>query len=238
MSVAIDLLKASVAKKGGLSLVPPLHSQIAPPPERVPLFWPELEAVLPDQGLPRGVVELAAPRALGGATRIALAAVRGGQGRSPGAWCAWVDPEGTLYAPGVAKAEVDLQRLLVVRPSRRDLGRVAVKLAQSRAFEVLVLDCSPLALVPRGTGGGGTRRRSAVRPEVLVRKLALLAEEGGGTVVLLTDSTEPRPAPWPVALRLELSRAPGGLTVKVARDRLCRLGSARLPWPAPASIAG
>jgi len=69
---------------------------------------------------------------------------------------------------------------------------------------------------------------------VLVRKLALLAEDGGSTILLLTDTTDPRPVPWPVALRLELSRAPGTLTVKVAKERFCRLGSARIAWPAPA----
>ena len=34
---------------------------------------------------------------------VALAAVRGGQAKAEGAWCAWLDPEGSLYAPGVAE---------------------------------------------------------------------------------------------------------------------------------------
>jgi hypothetical protein len=245
VALAVDLLKAAQRKKhGGLALVSNVLGEGASPPlDALPLFWPELEQALPDGGLPRGVVELSAARALGGATRVALAAVRGGQGRSPGAWCAWVDPEGSLYAPGVARAEVDLQRLLVVRPPRKDLARVAVKLAQSQAFEVIVVDYSAPALViaPATKAGALTsglsskRKRSTYRPEVLVRKLALLAEEGGSTVVFITDSNEPRPIPWPVALRLDLSRVPGALTVKVVKDRFCRLGASRVAWPARAS---
>jgi hypothetical protein len=62
-------------------------------------------------------------------------------------------------------------------------------------------------------------------PEVLVRKLALAAEPSGATVMLLTDSARPRTAPWPVALRLELSRpSRHELTVRVAKDRCGRSG--------------
>ena len=46
---------------------------------------------------------------------MALAAVRAGQARGRGAWCAWVDPEGTLHAPGVVAAGVELARMLVDR---------------------------------------------------------------------------------------------------------------------------
>jgi RecA/RadA recombinase len=164
---------------------------------------------------------------------VALAAVAGAQSRDEKAWCAWLDPEGSLYAPGAHKAGVDLARMLVVQPSRKDLARVAVKLAASRAFDVIVIDYNPPALVPlqQGRSGGPKRRRAALRPEVLMRKLALLAEEGGSTIIVLTDKAEPRPMQWPVALRVELSRAPGALTVKVVKDRLCRLSSSKIAWP-------
>src|SRR5437867_12631025 len=72
------------------------------------LGWRELDEALPDGGLPRGVVELASPRAIGGGSAIALSAVRAAQARDARAWCAWIDPEGTLYARGVAMAGVDL----------------------------------------------------------------------------------------------------------------------------------
>ena len=239
MSAALDLLKASKTKALALVSLAQLEGDGGLSPG-LSLSWPELEGVLPDRGLPRGVVELACARGLGGATWVALAAVRGGQAKAEGAWCAWLDPEGSLYAPGVAKAEVDLQRLLVVRPPRKDLAEVAVKLVQSHAFEVIVIDHTPPALVKPETARALPHARSRsrqLRPEVLVRKLALLAEDAGATVVLLTDAAEPRPMPWPVALRIELSRSPGALMVKITKDRFCRLATAKVAWPARA-LAG
>jgi recombination protein RecA len=199
------------------------------PVQALDLGWAELGAALPDGGLPRGVVELSAPRALGGATSVALAAVRAGQARAPGAWCAWMDPEGTLHAPGLVAAGVDLGRLLVVRVPREDLPRVAVKVVASGAFEVVVVDVDAVGgagAVARGPAGRGKR---GWPPEVLVRKLALAAEPCGATVLLSTDATKPRAVPWPVALRLELSR-PGAdtLSVRIGKDRRGRIGAARV----------
>jgi hypothetical protein len=185
------------------------------------IAWPGLGEVLPDGGLPRGVVELTAPRSLGGATSLALASVRAGQGRGRDAWCAWVDPEASLYAPGVLRAGVDLTRLLVVCPDRGSFGRTAVKVVQSGAFEVVVLDVDAIG----GAPAAPTKR--AIAPEVLVRKLALAAEPSGTTVLLLTDSTRHRAVPWPVALRLELERpSQAELSVRVAKDKRGRVGVA------------
>ncbi len=196
------------------------------------LSWPELDEVLPDRGLPPGVVELTAPRALGGSTRVALAAVRGGQARGESAWCAWLDPEGTLHGPGVVAAGVDLARMLVVRPPRFQLARVAVKVVASGAFEVVVVDIDTVPRVRVAPSGAsypraGQSGRKPWPPEVLVRKLALAAESSGTTVLLLTDASKPRALPWPVALRVELSRPrPHALTVRIAKDRRGRVGAA------------
>ena len=197
---------------------------------KLSLDWPELDAALPDGGLPRGVVELAAPRALGGSASIAFAAVRAAHARNPRAWCAWVDPESTLYAPGLVGAGVDLTRLLVVRPPRAELARVAVKVAASRAFDVIAIDMDPLpgaGAVDVDHARRPRPRRRAWPPEVLVRKLALLAAEGGATILLLTDATIPRAVPWPVALRLELSRSLESIALRVAKDRRGRGGLAK-----------
>ncbi len=203
------------------------------------LGWPELDAALPDGGFPRGVVELAAPRALGGGASIALAAVRAAHVRNAKAWCAWIDPEGTLYAPGLVAAGVDLPRLLVVRPPRAELARVAVKIAASRAFDVIAIDMDPVpgAVVPEPSSARSPGSRKRAWPsEVLVRKLALLAAEGGATVLLLTDATTPRAIPWPVALRLEIARTPESIALRVAKDRRGRGGLAKTvplrtrPW--------
>lgn len=191
------------------------------------LAWPELSDILPDGGLPRGLVELTARGLLGGATSFALAAVRAGQARAPTAWSAWLDPEGTLHAPGVIAAGVDPARMLVVRPSRTQLARVMVKVVSSGAFEVVVVDFDAIA--------GASERRSfegdaLIRsPELLVRKLALAAEPSGMTVLLLSDSRRPRTSVWPVGLRLELSRPTRHhLSVRIAKDRRGRVGLAKV----------
>ncbi|MGA2451382.1 MAG: recombinase A [Polyangiaceae bacterium] len=192
---------------------------------RVLSLGTELDAVLPDRGLPCGVVELSAPRALGGSTSVALAAIRSGQRRCPGAWCAWLDSERTLHAPGLLAAGVALERLLIVSPPRVKLGHVALTVANSGAFEVVAIDFDA---VPETNGVPARLERKNKRewkPDVLVRKLALTAESNGVTVLLLTDAAKPRSVPWPVALRLELSRPSlGEIHVRVGKDKRGRVG--------------
>jgi hypothetical protein len=210
-----------------------------------PLGWPELEAVLPDAGMPRGVVELSAPHALGGATSVALALVGSVHAASARAWCAWIDPEATLHAPGVAAAGVALERMLVVRAPRGELARVAVKVVASGAFDVVVIDVDAVPGAARATPGksneraGRAPRGGAAADERVVRKLALAAEPSGATVLLLTDSSRPRAAPWPVALRLELSRpGPTELAVRVGKDKRARIGLAKtIPFRPAARLA-
>jgi recombination protein RecA len=237
----VQALLSALASSGSLSSMGKLRPCVlpgetgAPANETAPLAlsWPGLGDFLPDGGLPRGVVELASPRALGGATSFALEAVRAGQSRSKAAWCAWIDPEGTLHAPGVVTAGVDLGRLLVVHPPRPELGRVAVKVLGAGAFEVVVVDYDALpgarasARAHRAAEPDRVRKK-AWAPEVLVRKLALSAESSGATVLLLTDSNKPRPMQWPVALRLELARPRrDDLVVRVAKDRRGRTGGVK-----------
>lgn len=184
------------------------------------LGWPTLDEALPDGGLPRGVVELRAPRALGCATSIAIAAVRAAQRKSPKAWAAWVDAEASLYAPGLAQRGVDLARLVVVRPEREDLARVATKAVASCAFDVVVVDADAV--------GGDARvgRRTRRVDALFVRRLALGAERAGATVLLISDALAPRREPWPVALRLELARdaTDDAVVVRIGKERHGRLG--------------
>jgi recombination protein RecA len=154
-----------------------------------------------------------------------MAAVRAAHARDPRAWCAWIDPEATLYAPGLACAGIDLARLLVVRAPEGALARFSVKVAASRAFDVIVVDVDP---IPGASDAPFAARRRIVRAERFVRKLAVLAEEGGAAILLLTDARAPRASAWPVALRVELShRAPGEITLRVAKDRRGRVGLAK-----------
>ncbi|MDB4942504.1 MAG: hypothetical protein JWP97_2038 [Labilithrix sp.] len=217
----------------------------AAPADVLPLDWPELEKVLPDHGLARGVTEIASPitkhgAMRGGATTIALSAIRAAHAADPRAWCAWITEEGAspLYAPAVAQAGVDLDRLLVVRPSAADLARTVVKTAASGAFDVIVIDAphgldGRLAIpipAPGHERGAGKRtshgpRASRVDGSVVIRKLALAGEEKGTSSIVLTNLFTARAVPWPVALRLEVERRPESIAVRVTKDRRGRSSS-------------
>jgi len=186
-----------------------------------------LDAVLPDGGLLRGgVVELASQGGASLGSSVALAACRSAQQEGylragEPSWCAFVDPGGTLYGPGVEQAQVALERLLVVCPPLSALSRVAVRMASSRVFSLLVLD---LAAVP------GAELNVPLGPWARwVRQLALLVEGSMSSVVLLTDARSHRPLPLPVAQRIELSRVdPRRLKVSVKKDRSGRMFSPQI----------
>ena len=191
----------------------------------LPVGWGKLDEALPDAGLPRGaVVEIASPYGLARASSIALSACASAQAEATqrggaetaGAWCAWIDPSLTLFAPAVARAGVDLERLLVVQPSSEDVARVAAKVAASGAFAVVVID---LAGVPGQRAGQRLDRWSNA-----VRRLALSIEGTETTVILLTDAHAPRSMPLPVALRIEVDRAVEDvLMVRIAKDKRGRV---------------
>ena len=205
------------------------------------LDWPELERVLPDRGFPRGVVEIASPitkqgAMRGGATTIALSAIRAVHKADPRAWCAWITEANAppLYAPAVAQAGVDLERLLVVRPQPADLARTVVKVASSGAFELVVVDAPAgldgrLSIAADPSGKTAIRRtassRARVDGSVVVRKLALAAEEQGTTFLVLTNVFTSRAVPWPVALRIEVERRPESIALRVTKDRRGRASS-------------
>jgi hypothetical protein len=214
---------------------------LAPNETVLSLDWPELERVLPDRGLPRGVIEIASQISKhgamrGGATTIALSAVRAVHAADPRGWCAWITESSAppLYAPAAAQAGVDLERLLVVRPSAADLARTVVKVASSGAFELVIVD-APSGLDGRlslGAGAAGPARRGAgvasrarVDGSVVVRKLALAAEEKGTSCLLLTNLFTARAVPWPVALRMEVERRPEAIAVRITKDRRGRASS-------------
>jgi len=203
-----------------------------------------IDEVLPDGGLPRGaVVEVASSRGLARATSLALLAcsaaqqearLRSGDPLTVGAWCAFVDPWATLHAPALTANRVDLSRLLVVRPPLDAIARVAVRIAESRAFTLVAVDTVG---VPGAAGFPGALLAAShlvdsVRLErwpTVVRRLAIAVERTDTTVVLLTDSASHRALPLPVSLRLELTRqltsGGGQWLVRVAKERHGRVGS-------------
>ncbi len=175
--------------------------------------WPDLDQLLPDGGLPRAVIEITCKNTMfAGATGVVAAAVRAAHRRDPRSWCAWVDADSTLYAPGLARAGIDLARLLVVRAPPQSRSRVTVKLASSGAFDIVVVELP----------------HHSARYDRLVRKLALAAEQYGTSIVLLAP---PHVDPWPVALRLEIVRTQSGIDVSITKDRFGRLRLAKTHVP-------
>jgi recombination protein RecA len=195
----------------------------------LPLGVGPLDELLPDGGLLRGgVTEIAvAGTALG--TSLALSACRAAETEARRAggevpWNAFIDPSSSLFAPGVARAQVSLERLLVVRPPLEAIGRVAVRLVGSQAFAVTIIDTV-------GVPGASLAVELGSWPRI-VRRLSMALDGSKAVVLLLTDLKAPRPLPLPVAARLELTRFElDRLVVRVAKDRHGRVSAPRsIAW--------
>lgn len=186
---------------------------------------------------PEGVVsELALGGGWAGGTSLALNACRQVQetgvqfSREP-AFCAFVDPTRSLYAPGVVRAGVLLSHLLVVRPQPEDLVRVTLRLVEARSVPLVVVDLVGTPTNPLEVSLGPWSR--------VVTRLARALEGSSDRVLLLTHREAPRPLPLRVGLRIELDRpAPDQLAYRVTKsseggfgsDRALALASAsRLP---------
>ena len=241
----IDRLDAATLARLGQAGILQGTSALSPTEAILSLDWPELERVLPDGGLPRGVIEIASSGGArvskgvtrGGATTIALSAVRAVHAADARAWCAWITESNapSLFAPAVAQAGVDLERLLVVRPSPVELARTVVKVAASGAFDLVIVDApsgldGKLSLPSASPPGVGAARasgsgRARVDGSVVIRKLALASEEKGTTFIVLTNIDTARAVPWPVALRVEVERRPEAIALRVTKDRRGRASS-------------
>lgn len=184
---------------------------------------PELERALPGGGLPQGQVvelQLASSSSLG--TRLCFGALRAAQEQAVlqggEAWCAFVDPEKSLYAPALVQAGVDLERLLVVQPEPRALSRVVIQLVEARAFSVIVVDL------------GQVRREFSTREwSRAVRRMALAIENTKAVVVLLTSATRASGAlsGLPVGLRVRLRRQTADrVSVAITKDKQGRVRDA------------
>lgn len=226
-----ERLRAAGSSLLGPGLVKGVPLDAFPPATALSLgssFGAPIDAVLPDLGLPRGVVvELSAPRGLARATSLALATCAAAQAEArlrgtpdtAGAFCAWIEPSPTLFAPAVHRAGVDLTRLLVVRPNPDELARTALRVAESRAFAAIVIDT---ASVPGVLGARVDLQRS--RFPLVVRRLAIAIEGSDTTLLLLTCRSNALQTPLPVGMRIVLERPnPEKLSLFVAKDRRGRV---------------
>jgi recombination protein RecA len=99
-------------------------------------------------------------------------------------WCAFIDPTGSLYAPGVHASGVDLQRLLVVRPDEDSIIRVTLRLVESKVFPLVIVDLKGLP---------GERFEPSLNAWVrVVRRLSQALEGTSHSVLLLTDKNAKR----------------------------------------------
>jgi recombination protein RecA len=232
LPAALQGISPALAKAG-------VHLGAAPGPEELalPFGIEALDQVLPDGGFVRGgVVELSVTGESSLLTTLSLSAVRSLQregrasaaGRAP--YCAFIDPSMSLYAPGVASLGIELERLIVVRPERDAIGRVAVKLSESSVFALVVVDTV-------GTLGAPVdlSLKSFVR---IVRRLSMAVDGTKNSVLLLTSGSQPRSLPLPVAQRIEVARPTRDrLVVRVAKDKRGRVTPPRsLIWAHPSGI--
>jgi cell division inhibitor SulA/protein ImuA len=200
-----------------------------------------LGELLPGGGFPSGaVVELVSPANLGHGLSVALAACAQNQVQSVRlggdmAWCAFLDPDRTLFGPAVQASGVRLERLLVLRPPRHLLVSTAVRVASSRLFSVIVAD---IASVPGAASKEEHRSESMQIWWKAARRLALAVENTNTTVFLLTKSEAHRPSHLPVAMRLELENSGiDGLVVRVAKEKHGRLTQPRqVAWTRPDTL--
>ncbi len=209
---------------------------------------PALDEALPRHGLVQGsVVELQVRGASGAATSFALCACRAAQLASQKLasqklasaqgwqaarsleperqWCAFIDPSASLFAPGVARLGVALDRLLVVRPDVDAVERVAIRIAEAKAISLLVIDLR---------GALGDLPVASHRWPRTVRRLALAVRHLATTVLMITPA-EPRASlPLPVAMRLEFARvSTERFSVRVGKERSGRVSPPReIPWSA------
>ena len=204
----------------------------------LPLGISALDAALPGGGLTLGgVTELQIRGASGVGTSFALAACRAAQQLGDGqrenrAWCAFIDPGASLFAPGMARLGVDLSRLLVLRPPADAIERVAVRIAGANLMALLIIDLRHLAqshLAQSHLGQSGGRALNEHSWQRTVRRLSLCIKSSSSSVLLLTQAEQFQSLPLPTLQRLELTRKSlASFELKVAKERTGRVSAPRL----------
>ena len=213
-----------------LSIAEPSGQELARGHASWSLGVPELDRALPGGGVLKGAVtEFSVFGGGAGATALSLLTCRAAWRESKAvggeAWCCFLDAGAGLHAPGVARLQVDLEHLLVVRPESEALLRTTLRVVESRCFAVVVVDTV-------GCVGGRvpTQLGQWLKP---VRRLSSLLEGTNSSLLLITDATLPRPMPLPVATRLQLRASrESGISIQTVKDKYGRVSRAhQLRWP-------
>lgn len=145
-----------------------------------------------------GLVELSLERGDSVGTELGLRLASELQREPSRPWVAFVDPLGTLHAPGVSARGVLLDRLLVLRPRQEALRRVLVRLVESEIFALVVVDLAGTPTEPIEEHLGGWVR--------VTRRLSVALRGQAQRVLLLTSRKAARPLPLAVSRRLEVTQ--------------------------------
>ncbi|HYE37664.1 translesion DNA synthesis-associated protein ImuA [Methylocaldum sp.] len=165
----------------------------------IPTGFTELDKALPGSGWPfAALMEIAVPAWGIGELHLLLPAMRHVQ--QSGKRLAWIAPPYLPYAPALADAGIDLDRLLLLDKlsDDKDIWWSAEKLLRSTA-------CGMVLAWPR-----------KLSPVPVLRRLQLAATEGRCLGVLLLSEL---PAGTPAALRLRLEAGEQGLWVHILKTR-------------------
>lgn len=165
----------------------------------IPTGFQNLDRALPEGGWPfAALMEVSVPAWGIGELHLLLPAMRYVQGS--GKRLAWIAPPYLPYAPALADAGIDLNRLLLLDKlsNDKDIWWSAEKLLRSAA-------CGMVLAWPR-----------KLSPFAVLRRLQLAAAEGRCLGVLLLSDL---PTDTPAALRLRLEAGEQGLWVHILKAR-------------------
>jgi cell division inhibitor SulA/protein ImuA len=165
----------------------------------LPTGFPELDAELPGGGWPTGRLTEILPVHEGIGELLLLGSVLAGLSAA-GKRLVWIAPPHRPYAPALAAAGIELQKLIIVRTrtAQETLWAVEQALASHACGAVLAWP-------------------SAVKYSEL-RRLQLAAE-GSNALAVLFRSEKAAAEPSPASLRIALASTAGGLAVHILKRR-------------------
>lgn len=182
----------------------------------LPTGFPALDEGLPGGGWPRaGLIEIL-PGCFGaGELPLLLPALAAVTRRPEARWCAWMAPPLQPFAPALAQRGVALERVLVVRPQRKDAGGKSALWAFEQTLRSGACDVVLAWL------------RSALPRQI--RRLHLAAERGATLGVLFRPREAARDSS-PAALRIAVEPAAHGARITLLKSRGGARGAIDIAW--------
>ncbi|MGH8295321.1 MAG: translesion DNA synthesis-associated protein ImuA [Steroidobacteraceae bacterium] len=182
----------------------------------LPTGFPALDEGLPGGGWPRaGLIEIL-PGCFGaGELPLLLPALAAVTRRPEARWCAWMAPPLQPFAPALAQRGVALERVLVVRPQRKDAGGKSALWAFEQTLRSGACDVVLAWL------------RSASPRQI--RRLHLAAERGATLGVLFRPREAARDSS-PAALRIAVEPAAHGARITLLKSRGGARGAIDIAW--------